>query len=257
MFFSREGYTFAGWNTKADGTGTTYAADATFTITADTTLYAQWTVNQYTITFDTDGGSPITAITQDYDTAITKPADPTKEGYKFTAWSPEIPSKMPAENITVKAGWSVNSYTITFVTDGGTAIDAITQDYGTPVTAPANPTKTGYTFDGWAKATATPDTGDITNVTCDFEVMGTFTKNGSSGTSGDTSSGDTSGGDSQGGGTKKPGGGSNDTVEINGFKIPAYDTAIFAVALYYDKNGDPYSYRLVNIGEKADRKSVV
>ena len=167
---TKTGYTFAGWNTKADGTGTTYAADATFTITADTTLYAQWTVNQYTITFDTDGGSPITAITQDYDTAITKPADPTKEGYKFTAWSPEIPSKMPAENITVKAGWSVNSYTITFVTDGGTAIDAITQDYGTTVTAPANPTKTGYTFDGWDKTIpATMPAEDMT-VTAKWKV---------------------------------------------------------------------------------------
>lgn len=109
----------------------------------------------------------------------------------------------------------------------------------------SSPTISGYTFDGWENATATPSEGDITNVTCSFELMGTFTKQGSS--SGD--SGDSS--DSSSSSTVKPSGGSNDTVEINGFTIPAYDTNIFAVALYYNAAGDPYSYRLINIGSKA------
>ena len=103
----------------------------------------------YTITFDTDGGSDIAPITQEANTTVTAPADPTKTGYTFDGWNREIPATMPAENITIKAKWSANSYTITFDTDGGTSIPVITQAFGTPVTAPANPTKTGYTFDGW------------------------------------------------------------------------------------------------------------
>ncbi len=110
------------------------------------TIKAQWQINQYTITFDTDGGTTISPITQNYNTAITKPADPTKTGSSFAGWDKAIPSIMPAENMTIKALWSVGKYTITFDTDGGTTIAPISQDYGTSVTAPANPTKTGYTF---------------------------------------------------------------------------------------------------------------
>ena len=106
----------------------------------------------YTLTFDTNGGSTIAPITQDYGTAITAPADPTKTGYTFAGWTPAIPTTMPAENMTIKAQWTVNQYTLTFDTNGGSAIAPITQDYGTAITAPADPTKTGYTFAGWTPA---------------------------------------------------------------------------------------------------------
>ena len=73
------------------------------------TIKAKWTVNQYTLTFDTNGGSTIAPITQDYGTAITAPADPTKTGYTFAGWTPAIPATMPAENLTVTAQWRYNS----------------------------------------------------------------------------------------------------------------------------------------------------
>lgn len=95
------GYTFGGWN-KADGTAWDYASDK---VTDNITLYAKWAANTYTITFDTVGGSEIAPITQDYGTAITIPADPTREGYTFIGWDKEIPTTMPAENITLKAKW--------------------------------------------------------------------------------------------------------------------------------------------------------
>ena len=95
------GYTFGGWN-KADGTAWDYASDK---VTDNITLYAKWAANTYTITFDTAGGSEIAPITQDYGTAITAPADPTREGYTFIGWDREIPTTMPAENITLKARW--------------------------------------------------------------------------------------------------------------------------------------------------------
>ena len=136
---TKEGYTFAGWSEKIPET---MPAE-------NVTVKAQWTINKYTITFDTDGGSEVESITQDYGTKITAPADPAKTGYTFAGWSEEIPATMPAGNMTVKAKWTINKYTITFNTDGGSKIAPITQDYGTDITAPANPTKEGYTFAGW------------------------------------------------------------------------------------------------------------
>ena len=140
---AKPGYTFAGWYLD----GKAYDFDAP--VTENLTLTANWTVNRYTITFDTDGGSAIAPITQDYGTAVTAPAEPTRTGYTFAGWTPEIPAAMPAEDLTIKAKWTVNQYTLTFDTDGGSAIAPITQDYGTAVTAPADPTRTGYTFAGW------------------------------------------------------------------------------------------------------------
>lgn len=95
------GYTFGGWN-KADGTAWDYASDK---VTDNITLYAKWAANTYTITFDTAGGSEIAPITQDYGTVITAPEAPTREGYTFIGWDKEIPTTMPAENITLKAKW--------------------------------------------------------------------------------------------------------------------------------------------------------
>lgn len=153
------GYTFGGWN-KADGTAWDYASDK---VTDNITLYAKWAANTYTITFDTAGGSEIAPITQDYGTAITAPADPTREGYTFIGWDKEIPSTMPAENMTVTAQWEINQYTITFDTNGGSEIAPITQDYGTVITAPEAPEREGYTFIGWDKAI--PETMPAENIT--------------------------------------------------------------------------------------------
>lgn len=153
------GYTFGGWN-KADGTAWDYASDK---VTDNITLYAKWAANTYTITFDTAGGSEIAPITQDYGTVITAPEAPTREGYTFIGWDKEIPTTMPAENMTVTAQWEINQYTITFDTNGGSEIAPITQDYGTAITAPADPTREGYTFIGWDKAI--PETMPAENIT--------------------------------------------------------------------------------------------
>lgn len=102
--FTRTGYTQVGWAT-VDGGEKVYAFGGGYTTNAALTLYPVWNTNKYTITFDTAGGSEIAPITQDYGTAITAPADPTREGYTFTGWDMEIPTTMPAENITLKARW--------------------------------------------------------------------------------------------------------------------------------------------------------
>ena len=126
----------------------------------------------YTLTFDTNGGSAIAPITQDYGTAITAPADPTKTGYTFVGWTPAIPTTMPAENMTIKAKWTVNQYTLTFDTNGGSTIAPITQDYGTAITAPADPTKTGYTFAGWTPAIPATMPAENLTVTAQWRYNG-------------------------------------------------------------------------------------
>ena len=143
---SRQGYQFTDW--YLDDTKYDFAAP----VTGDMTLTAKWTANSYTITFDTDGGSEVAPIAQDYGTAINAPAAPTKTGYTFMGWEPELPAIMPAEDMTLTAQWRINRYTVTFDTDGGSAVAPITQDYGTAITAPADPTREGYTFIGWDKA---------------------------------------------------------------------------------------------------------
>ena len=150
---TREGYTFKGWDKEIPET---MPAE-------NITVKAQWEINQYTITFDTNGGSEIAPITQDYGTEITAPDNPTRKGYTFKGWDKEIPETMPAENITVKAQWEINQYTITFDTNGGSEIAPITQDYGTEITAPDNPTRKGYTFKGWDKEI--PETMPAENIT--------------------------------------------------------------------------------------------
>lgn len=173
------GYTFGGWN-KADGTAWDYASDK---VTDNITLYAKWAANTYTIAFDTTGGSEIAPITQDYGTQIAVPEAPTREGYTFTGWDREIPTTMPAENMTITAKWKVNQYTITFDTNGGSEITPITQDYGTAITAPANPTREGYTFIGWDKEIPTTMPAENMTVTAQWEINQykiTFDTNGGS-----------------------------------------------------------------------------
>ena len=102
--FTRTGYTQVGWAT-VDGGEKVYAFGGGYTTNAALTLYPVWNTNKYTITFDSNGGSEIAPITQDYGTAITAPADPTREGYTFIGWDKAIPTTMPAENMTVTAQW--------------------------------------------------------------------------------------------------------------------------------------------------------
>ncbi len=166
---TRTDYTFSGYFSAINGGGTQYY-DAAMTstnnwnIAATTTLYAKWTANSFTITFDSAGGTAVAPITQANGTAVTAPANPTKSGYTFAGWSPTVPATMPAADTTCIAQWTVNSYTITFNSVGGSTVTAITQNFGTTVTAPAAPTKTGYTFTSWSPMV--PATMPAADTTC-------------------------------------------------------------------------------------------
>ena len=154
---TKEGYTFIGWyNGESEW-------DFETPVTTGLILTAKWQVNQYTITFKPENGGQDIVIKQDYGTAITAPANPTKTGYTFAGWDKTIPTTMPAENMTITARWQVNQYTITFKPENGGQDIVIKQDYGTAITTPANPTKTGYTFAGWDKTI--PSTMPAENIT--------------------------------------------------------------------------------------------
>ena len=133
---TKVGYTFAGWSKEIPAT---MPAE-------DLTVKATWTINSYKLTLDVDGN--LTEKTFKYGESVTAIENPTKEGHTFAGWSKEIPATMPAEDLTVKATWTINSYKLTLDVDGN--LTEKTFKYGESVTAIENPTKVGYTFAGWS-----------------------------------------------------------------------------------------------------------
>ena len=164
----KTGHSFTGWR---DGTaGVTYQAENSFAMPArHVTLAAQWTVNEYTITFDSDGGTAVDPITQAYGTEITVPLNPQREGYTFVRWEPGIPDTMPAENMTLTAQWQVVLYTVRFVDWDEREIHVDFVEYGSAATAPSDPVRYGYTFAGWDVP--------FDNVTSDLTVTAQYTLN--------------------------------------------------------------------------------
>ena len=136
----RTGYTFTGWN--EDVAGTMPDRDVTYT--------ASWKINQYTISFNTDGGSEIASITQNYNTEVSFNEIPVKKGYTFTGWVKAVPDVMPAGNIVITAQWKKDVYTISYNLDGGKADNPETYEVDTSVITLKRPQRTGYTFIGWS-----------------------------------------------------------------------------------------------------------
>ena len=123
-------------------------------------------IGAYPVTFQSESGSEVASQIR-ANTPADRPADPTKEGYTFIGWyngESEWNFETPVtENLTLTAKWQLNRYTITFDTAGGSEVAPITQDYGTTITPPAAPPRTGYTFAGWDKTIPTTmPAGDMT-----------------------------------------------------------------------------------------------
>ncbi|WP_337561237.1 InlB B-repeat-containing protein, partial [Prevotellamassilia timonensis] len=154
----REGHSFSGWT----GLPLTMPAH-------DVEVTGEFVINQYTITFDANGGSEVAPITQDYNTAITAPDAPTREGYTFMGWNEELPATMPARDLTLTAQWQINTYNLIYNVDGMT-YTMVPVTYGDAVTPEPAPTKEGHTFSGWSEIPATMPAHDV-------EVTGSFTVN--------------------------------------------------------------------------------
>ena len=155
---TRTGYNFGEWNTNSTGTGTGYAAGSTYTVTGNVTLYAKWTIKDYTVTWNADGGTPVPVQTGvDHGGSITQPAEITKIGYRFGGWYTNLAlttaASFPVANVTEDktfyAKWTIN-YTVTWNADGGTPVPTQTGvDHGSSIAQPASIWKTGHTFGGW------------------------------------------------------------------------------------------------------------
>ena len=155
-----KGYTFAFWYLGEDEQNAT-AYDFNTPVTENITLTAKWTLNTYTVTFNSYGGTPVPPAQEvEYGHTATKPADPTLKGYTFAFWylgedeqnATAYDFNTPVtENITLTAKWEINKFKVTFDTDGGEPIpDDQFVEWGLFVEEPTTePTKTGYTFDGW------------------------------------------------------------------------------------------------------------
>ncbi len=152
---TRTGYTFTGW-------------DKAFTnVTANLVVTAQYSINSYTVTFKDWNGTVLKTQQVQYGGAATAPANPTRAGYTFTGWDKAFTNV--TANLVVTAQYSINTYTVTFKDWNGTVLKTQQVQYGGAATAPANPTRTGYTFTGWDKA--------FTNVTANLVVTAQYVQN--------------------------------------------------------------------------------
>ena len=155
---TRTGYTFKGWFTAA--TGGEQITTKTKMPVDGSTYYAQWAINQYTATFDGNGGSNGTDITVDYGSELGTLPTSTREGYTFTGWYTaktggtkiSETTKMLANDTTYYAQWTINQYTVAFDGNGGSNGASITADYDSELGTLPISTREGYTFTGWYTA---------------------------------------------------------------------------------------------------------
>ena len=185
---TKTGYTFSSWNTAANGSGSAFIASTA--VTADLTVYAQWTINTYTVTFDKNGGtvdaSPTTRTTN-YNTTTTLPTPPTKTGYTFTSWntaangsgSAFIASTAVTADATVYAQWTINTFSLTYtVGSNGTLTGTTNQtiNYGSNGSQITAVPDLGYHFTNWSDdSTSNPRTD--TNITNNITVTANFAIN--------------------------------------------------------------------------------
>ena len=151
----KEGYTFAGWYTDKE-CKTEY--DFETAVKADVTIYAKWMINSYKVTFDTDGGSKVSGQTVEWNKLAAKPeTEPVKEGYTFAGWYADKDCKTEYDfatavkaDVTIYAKWTINSYKVTFDTNGGSEVSGQTVEWNKLAAKPeTEPVKEGFTFAGW------------------------------------------------------------------------------------------------------------
>ena len=133
---TREGYTFKGWSLEIPKTMPA----------KDIVAEAKWEVNQYNLMVIVDEDT--TTTTYDYNSIIEKPTTPEKEGYIFVGWNTEIPYTMPAEDVTIEAEFAIDEFRFTTIVEG--VISEETYKFGEEIKAPKEPTREGYTFNGWS-----------------------------------------------------------------------------------------------------------
>lgn len=176
---TKDGYTFDGWKDAEGNTVTSIAAGTT----GDITLTAAWTVIDYNITYNLDGGTNAeeNPATYTVENAVTFAA-PTKAGYTFKGWVDANGDPITGiaagtiGDVEVTATWEIIKYTITYDPEGGTTDPSIVVEYTVNDTVPlSTPTKPGYTFDGWVDAEGNKLTEIPVGTTGDITLTATWT----------------------------------------------------------------------------------
>ena len=177
---TRTGYEFTGWNTAATGPGTPYADEGLYDFASDGSdvLYARWRVLKFDVTFDENGGAPVSDLTnKDYSSGVTLPT-PSRTGYTFDGWSadggatlvPAGPFTIPASDTDFVAQWTINGFVVTATSGTGGTVDIAGGSYSYHVgpTITATPSA-GYTFSAWTGG------GSVctTNPVCDLSLIDT------------------------------------------------------------------------------------
>jgi uncharacterized repeat protein (TIGR02543 family) len=183
---NKTGYTFDGWYLE-DTFITLY--NFSTPVTSDLTLFAKFTINEYTISFDSNGGTSVSNIIDDYNAIVLEPTSPTKDGYLFDDWyidaeltTPYVFDTMPANNITLYAGWNIDTFDINYVLDSGinSLNNPATYTIETSTITLEAATKDGYTFGGWYDNSEFTG-GAVTEITLgsfgDITLYAKFTEN--------------------------------------------------------------------------------
>ena len=153
---TKEGYTFSGWSKIPE-----------IMPEEDVTITGSFIINKYTLTYMVDG-EVYKTYEIEFGATITPEAYPTKEGYNFSGWS-DIPSTMPANDVTITGSFTINKYKLTYMVDSK-EYKSFEIEYGSSITPEAEPTKDGYTFSGWSEIPETMPAHDV-------EITGSFTQN--------------------------------------------------------------------------------
>ncbi|MCK9289588.1 MAG: InlB B-repeat-containing protein [Acholeplasmataceae bacterium] len=156
----KEGYQFDDW--YLDEAKTKKFNFKTEKIKADTTIYANWQIKTFQITFDTDGGSEVEMVEVEYQGLLSKPVNPTKEGYAFVGWYHDSEKEYQwdflvdkvSEDLTIYAKWDANSVVVKFEPNNGDESEEVLVKYGNLVAEPeTEPLKKGHDFIGWFSGT--------------------------------------------------------------------------------------------------------
>jgi uncharacterized repeat protein (TIGR02543 family) len=160
--FSRSGYTFSGWNTQASGSGTVYADGANYGFGANVTLYAQWAINVYTVTFNANGGTGSMASESSSSTQALSVNTFSYSGHTFSGWNTQANGSGSAyvgganygfgASVTFYAQWGVAFFAVTFNANGGSGSMAAQSDNTTTALSANSFTFSGYRFSGWNTA---------------------------------------------------------------------------------------------------------
>ena len=144
---TKAGHTFISWQVDSKD------YDFSSKVTKNITIVAKWDAHKYTVTFDSSGGTSVSSQTVSHGSKVTRPGNPSRSQYAFAGWTLNGSSynfdSAVTGNITLKATWSTAKYTITFNSNGGSAVSSQTIDYNGKATKPSNPTRSGYVFAGW------------------------------------------------------------------------------------------------------------